>query len=77
MMPHTQRETARKPPRKEGAKPYLKVTWESPAGSGHADANCFDEKLRPWVIKAQQQGTKTTVYVVRNGDYLNPVGIRA
>ena len=65
----------KKPRNKPDAKPFLKVTWQAPNGSGYVDANCFDEKLWPWVIS--QQGKKARVYVVRNGAYLNLVGLRA
>jgi len=65
----------KKPRNKPDAKPFLKVTWQAPNGNGYVDANCFDEKLWPWVIS--QQGKKARVYVVRNGNYLNLVGVRA
>lgn len=54
---------------------YLQVTWESPTGIGHVDGNCFDAVLAAWVVKAQ--GTKTTLYTLRRGNYLNVVGVRA
>lgn len=54
---------------------YLQVTWESPTGIGHVDGNCFDVVLAAWVVKAQ--GTKTTLYTLRRGNYLNVVGVRA
>jgi len=61
--------------RKDETAAYVKVTWESPTGVGYVDGNCFDAKLHPWLIRVQ--GTKTTLYTVRNGDYLNVVGVRA
>ena len=39
------------------------------------DANCFDSQLFPWLIK--QTGQKTTLYLVKSGEYLNVVGVRA
>ena len=66
--------TEQKKPRKEGGKEYLKVTWESDT-RGFVDANCFDNKLWPWLIN--QQGKKTTLYLMKSGEYLNVVGVRA
>jgi hypothetical protein len=66
--------TEQKQPRKAGGKPYLKVTWQSEA-SGFRDANCFDQKLWPWLIN--QSGKRTTIYFVQAGEYLNVVGVRA
>ena len=66
--------TEQKPPKKVGGKPYLKVTWQS-QDRGYVDANCFDEKLFPWIINAQ--GRKATLYLVKSGQYLNVVGVRA
>jgi hypothetical protein len=54
---------------------YLKVTWQSSSGNGYADANCFDQKLWPWLIKSA--GQRTRLYVVAKGTYLNIVGVRA
>jgi hypothetical protein len=59
---------------KTGKKPYLKVTWES-SERGFVDANCFDDKLWPWLIN--QRGKRTTLYLVKSGEYLNVVGVRA
>jgi hypothetical protein len=53
---------------------FLKVTWQSQE-RGYIDANCFDQQLWPWLIK--QTGQKTTLHLVRKGDYLNVVGVRA
>lgn len=61
-------------PRKAGGKPYLKVTWAS-SERGFVDANCFDGKLWPWLIN--QRGKRTTLYLVKSGEYLNVVGVRA
>lgn len=66
--------TEQKPARKEGGKPFLKVTWQS-KGRGYVDANCFDSALFPWLIK--QQGQPTTIYLVKSGEYLNVVGVKA
>jgi len=58
-------------------RPRLKVAWQSPSISkGFGDANCFDEKLFPW-IAAQSKEPTATLYVVKNGKYLNVVGVRA
>jgi len=58
-------------------RPRLKVAWQSPSISkGFGDANCFDEKLFPW-IAAQSKEATATLYVVKNGKYLNVVGVRA
>lgn len=57
---------------------FLKVTWQSQE-RGYIDANCFDQKLWPWLIKSQ--GQKTTLYLVKatkgEKQYLNVVGVRA
>ena len=63
-----------KPPKKENGKPFLKVTWQS-QDRGYVDANCFDSQLFPWLIK--QTGQRTTIYLVKSGEYLNVVGVRA
>jgi hypothetical protein len=62
-----------KPSKKATGKPYLKVTWQGERG--YIDANCFDEKLFPWIISRISQ--KTTLYLVKPGEYLNVVGVRA
>ena len=56
--------TEQKQPRKQGGKPYLKVTWQS-EGRGFVDANCFDSQLWPWLIG--QSGRRTTIYIVKVG----------
>lgn len=61
-------------PGKVAGSHYWKVTWQAD-GRGYADANCFDRELGPWLIN--QQGHKTTLYLVKNGNYLNVVGVRA
>lgn len=66
--------TENREPRKTGGKPYLKVTWES-QDRGFVDANCFDVYLWPSLI--QQAGKLTTLYLMKSGDYLNVVGVRA
>ena len=66
--------TEQKPAKKAGGPTYLKVTWQAQY-SGYVDANCFDEKLFPWLIK--QTGHRTTIYLVKAGEYLNVVGVRA
>ena len=57
--------------------PYLRVTWPALNSEGYVDANCFDQKLWPWLIKVQKENVRTTLYVVRHGNYLNVVGVRA
>ena len=54
---------------------FLKVTWQATTGQGYADANCFDSKLWPWLIKCA--GQRTRLYLVPKGNYLNIVGVRA
>ena len=54
---------------------YLRVTWQSSSGQGLADANCFDSKLWPWLIKST--GQRTRLYILPAGKYLNIVGVRA
>jgi hypothetical protein len=64
---------------------FLKVTWQAagPNANGYIDANCFDQKLWPWIISksksSQLTGQLTTLYVVpaKEGKYLNVVGVRA
>ena len=55
---------------------FLKVTWES-TERGHVDANCFDSQLWPWIAKAEAEGAPIGLHIVRKGDYLNIVGVRA
>lgn len=66
--------TEQKPAKKANGKTFLKVTWQSQE-RGYVDANCFDSQLFPWLIK--QTGQKTTLYLVKSGEYLNVVGVRA
>ena len=66
--------TEQKAGKKPTGKPYLKVTWQS-LDRGYVDANCFDSQLFPWLIN--QTGKKTALYLVKSGDYLNVVGVRA
>lgn len=57
---------------------FLTVTWQaSGIGRGYIDANCFDDKLWPWLIK--QKGMYTHLWIIRakEGKYLNIVGVRA
>ncbi len=65
--------TEQKTGKKANAKPFLKVTWQS-QDRGYVDANCFDSQLFPWLINSQ--GKKTTLYLVKSGEYLNVVGVR-
>ena len=58
----------------EGKK-YYKTTWQTPNGSGHVDANCFDEKLSLLLIA--NTGKRLSIWTVRKGNYLNVVGVRA
>lgn len=55
---------------------FLKVAWDSPSGKGSVDAACFDSNLYSYFMAATKQ-SHATVYTVRNGNYLNLVGIRA
>jgi len=68
----------RKTPRTTGVNkaPFLAVTWYAPSGNGYVDANCFDEQLFPW-ITIQSKQPSALLYVVKNGKYLNVVGVRA
>jgi len=69
-----------KKPTKNGKAEFYKVTWAQPNGQGYVDANCFDEKLFPWLIQSEaiaKQGAKATIYTVQKGGYLNVIGIRA
>jgi hypothetical protein len=62
-------------PTQEG-KPRWKITWAAPnGGQGFVDGSCFDEKLFPFLANRVKQ--KTVLYVVKNGKYLNVVGVRA
>jgi hypothetical protein len=58
---------------------YLRVSWLAvgPNARGYMNANCFDQKLWPWLIK--QTGTKTTMYLLKSDDgkFTNVVGLRA
>jgi hypothetical protein len=65
--------TEQKPGKKDKAKTFLKVTWQSQE-RGYVDANCFDSQLFPWLIN--QAGKKTTLYLVKSGEYLNVAGLR-
>ena len=55
---------------------FMKVTWQS-TEKGYVDANCFDQHLFPWLIKAQASVDKTAIYLVKADKYLNVVGVRA
>lgn len=61
-------------PKKDKSGNFLNVTWQS-HDRGYVDAKCFDAQLFPWLIK--QQGQRTTIYLVKSGEYLNLVGVRA
>ena len=61
-------------PKKTGTGNFLNVTWQS-HDRRYIDAKCFDSALFPWLI--QQTGNKTTIYLVKSGQYLNIVGVRA
>ena len=63
-------------PKAAGKKEFMKVTWPSQE-HGFVDANCFDAQLFPWLIKAQASIEKSTLYLVKSGEYLNVVGVRA
>jgi hypothetical protein len=56
-------------------RPRMIVGWPVPQGQGFASANCFDEKLFPWLSSRLKQ--KTVLYIMRSGKYLNVVGVRA
>jgi len=63
--------------RKDASKTaFMKLAWDSPARKGSVDASCFDPNLFPWLLAALKAST-VTLYVVRNGEYLNVVGERA
>jgi hypothetical protein len=66
--------TELKKPRKPGGDDYMQVTWQN-TGVGYSDANCFDKLLFPWLANRVRQ--KTVLHVVKNGKYLNVVGVRA
>jgi hypothetical protein len=56
--------------------PRWKITWAAPnGGQGFVDGSCFDEKLFPYLANRVKQ--KTVLHVVKNGKYLNVVGVRA
>jgi hypothetical protein len=59
----------------QSSEKYLKVTWQASSGQGYTDANCFDSKLWPWLIKSA--GQRTRLYLATKGKYLNIVGVRA
>ena len=63
---------AEQKPKKTGTGNFLNVTWQS-HDRGYFDAKCFDSALFPWL----QAGNKTTIYLVKSGQYLNIVGVRA
>lgn len=56
--------------------PRMKVAFDSPTGQGQCDASCFDEKLFPYLAKASKEA-RATLHIVKKGNYLNVVGIRA
>jgi hypothetical protein len=56
--------------------PRMKVSWPAPT-SGFVSANCFDDRLFPWLAAGAKSGQATTVYIVQAGKYTNVVGVRA
>jgi len=53
---------------------HLRVTWQN-HGTGYGNANCFDAKLWPHIIN--RTGRMTVLYVLKKGNYINVVGVRA
>ena len=62
--------------RKQDAGAFLKMAWDAPGGKGSVDATCFDVNLFPYFLAALKYPS-VTLYTVRNGNYLNVVGVRA
>ena len=56
--------------------PRMKVSWPAPT-NGFVSANCFDDRLFPWLAAGAKSGQVTTVYIVQAGKYTNIVGVRA
>jgi hypothetical protein len=56
--------------------PRMRVTWPAPT-TGYVDANCFDDRLFPWLSAGASNGQVTTLHIVRSGKYTNVVGVRA
>lgn len=73
--------TEERKPSAPGKPPFLKVTYESPSGTGFADANCFDVNLWPAIAQAaviaNTQNGKVLLHTVRAGNYVNVIGVRA
>lgn len=63
--------------RKDASKTsFMKLAWDSPSSKGSVDASCFDANLFSYFLAALKQH-QVTLYTVRNGNYLNVVGVRA
>jgi hypothetical protein len=60
----------------ESGAPRMKVAFPG-VGRGFIDANCFDEKLFPWLAAGTKNGKDTTIYIVKKDKYKNIVGVRA
>jgi hypothetical protein len=58
-----------------GAKRML-IAFDSPTGRGSVNASCWDERLFPFLAVASKE-LKATLHIVKNGKYLNVVGVRA
>jgi hypothetical protein len=56
--------------------PRMKVAWPGPE-RGFVDANCFDEKLFPYLAQAKGSGNPLTIYIMKKDKYLNVIGVRA
>jgi hypothetical protein len=54
----------------------MRVAFEVPNGNGSFNASCWDEKLFPY-LAAQSKEPSTKLYLVKNGKYLNVVGVNA
>jgi hypothetical protein len=54
----------------------MKIAFDSPTGQGSVDASCWDDRLFPFLMVAAKE-PKATLHIVKNGKYLNVVGIRA
>jgi hypothetical protein len=52
------------------------VAFDSPSGQGTVNASCWDEHLFPFLALAGKE-PKATLHIVKNGKYLNIVGVRA
>lgn len=56
--------------------PRMKVSWPAQT-KGFVNANCFDDRLFPFLALGSKSGAKTTLYIVQSGKYTNIAGVRA